>query len=161
MCIVSGMAAGIDAASHRAALDSGGKTTAVFGCGVDIIYPISNKKLSEDILDSGCLVSHFPMGTPGEPGNSPALNSVVAGMSMGTVVVEALEPSGALITAELTLKAGRKLFTVPANADSDRSVGSNKLIARGAQPVIDADGILAALGKRTGLQRGTKDLSSH
>ncbi len=160
MCIVSGMAAGIDAASHRAALDSGGKTAAVFGCGVDIIYPLANKKLSEDILKSGCLISHFPMGTPGEPGNFPARNSVVAGMSMGTVVVEAPEPSGALITAELTLKAGRKLFTVPANADSDRSMGSNKLIAHGAHPVIDADGILAALGKHTGTTRVAEGLSA-
>jgi len=158
MCIVSGMAAGIDAASHRAALDNGGKTAAVFGCGVDIIYPTVNRKLSEDILKSGCLVSHFPMGTPGEPGNFPARNSVVAGMSLGTVVVEAPKSSGALITAELTLKAGRKLFTVPANADSPRSEGSNKLIARGAQPVIDADDILATLGKRTDVSRGKQEL---
>ncbi|MFC1538382.1 DNA-processing protein DprA [Candidatus Latescibacterota bacterium] len=147
MCIVSGMAAGIDATSHRAALERGGKTIAVFGCGVEIIYPSVNKKLSEDIMKSGCLVSHFPMGTPGEPGNFPARNSVVAGLSLGTVVVEAPEKSGALITADLTLKAGRKLFTVPANADSSKSEGSNKLISKGAYPVIRADDILAALGK--------------
>ncbi|MFC1552129.1 DNA-processing protein DprA [Candidatus Latescibacterota bacterium] len=154
MCIVSGMAAGIDATAHRAALDSGGKTVAVFGCGVDVIYPLENRKLSEDILKSGCLVSHFPMAMESLPGNFPARNSVVAGLSMGTVVIEAPEPSGALITAELTLKAGRKLFTVPANADSNKSVGSNKLIARGAQPVMQAGDILHALGKRAVVTRG-------
>jgi DNA processing protein len=154
MCIVSGMAAGIDAASHRAALDSGGKTVAVFGCGVDIIYPPSNRKLSEDIMKSGCLVSHFPMGMESLPGNFPARNAVITGLSAGTVVIEAPISSGALITAELTLKAGRKLFIVPANADSKKSEGSNDLIAKGALPVLKSADILKALGKRVRTAHG-------
>ncbi|MFC1490787.1 DNA-processing protein DprA [Candidatus Latescibacterota bacterium] len=154
MSIVSGMAAGIDAASHRAALDNGGKTVAVFGCGVDIIYPHSNRKLSEDIIKSGCLVSHFPMGMKSLSGNFPARNAVITGLSTGTVVIEAPISSGALITAKLTLKAGRKLFIVPANADSAKSEGSNELIAKGALPVMQPNDILTALGKRVRITRG-------
>lgn len=147
LCVVSGMAVGIDSTSHRAALDRGGKTVAVFGCGVDIIYPSVNRKLSKDIVKSGCLISHFPMGTACHPGNFPARNAVIVGLSLGTVVVEAPKKSGALITAELTLKSGRKLFTVPGNIDSPESEGTNTLIARGAYPVIHIDNILSLLGK--------------
>ena len=147
MCIVSGMAAGIDSTAHRAALNHGGKTVAVFGCGVDIIYPSFNVKLSADIMKSGCLVSHFPMGTPALAGNFPARNAVITGLSLGTVVVEAPRTSGALITADLTLKAGRKLFTVPGNVDSPKSEGTNKLISKGAYPVFHIDDILTVLGK--------------
>jgi len=147
LCVVSGMAAGIDSAAHREALDKGGKTVAVFGCGVDIIYPPHNRKLSLDIIQSGCLVSHFPMGTGPHKGNFPARNAVIAGMSLGTVVVEAPKKSGALITADLTLKAGRKLFAVPGNATSDTSVGTNSLLSRGAHPVFSIEDILTVLGK--------------
>ncbi len=147
LCIISGIAAGIDSTSHRAALDRGGKTVAVFGCGVDNIYPSENRKLSGDIVKSGCLISHFPMGTACQPGNFPARNAVIVGLSLGTVVVEAPAKSGALITAELTLKAGRKLFTVPGNIDSPKSEGTNTLISRGAYPVVHVDNILSLLGK--------------
>ncbi|MBN1293750.1 MAG: DNA-processing protein DprA [Candidatus Latescibacteria bacterium] len=147
MCVVSGMAAGIDSAAHRTALDNGGKTVAVLGCGVDIIYPESNRKLSEQIMQSGCLVSHFPMGIFPDRGNFPARNAVITGLSLGTVVVEAPKKSGALITAELTLKAGRPLFTVPGNATSLTSEGTNNLLARGAIPVQSIKDVLTALGK--------------
>ncbi len=147
LCIVSGMAAGIDSVAHREALDKGGKTVAVFGCGVDIIYPSQNRKLSEDIMQSGCLISHFPMGAAPLRGNFPARNAVIAGMSLGTVVVEAPKQSGALITADLTLKAGRKLFAVPGNATSMTSEGTNSLLARGAHPVFSIENILTVLGK--------------
>ena len=147
MCVVSGMATGIDSTAHRAALDNGGKTVAVFGCGVDTIYPRHNKKLSQDILRSGCLISHFPMGTLPYRGNFPARNAVIVGISLGTVVVEAPAPSGALITADLTLKAGRKLFTVPGNATSRTSEGTNSLLARGAYPVLNIENALVVLGK--------------
>jgi DNA processing protein len=147
MCVVSGMAAGIDSTAHREALDRGGKTVAVFGSGVDIIYPSFNRKLSEDIMKSGCLVSHFPMGTACLRGNFPARNAVIVGLSQATVVVEAPEKSGALITADLTLRAGRLLFTVPGNIDSRESVGTNDLIAKGAHPVTKSDAILSLLGK--------------
>jgi DNA processing protein len=145
-CIVSGMAAGIDAVSHHEAIQRGGKTVAVFGCGVDVIYPASNKGLSESIVKSGCLLSHFKMGESGMTGNFPARNAVIAGMSLGVVVVEAPMKSGALITAELALKASRKLFTVPGNADSPKSEGTNNLAGNGAIPVIKAEDILKALG---------------
>ena len=147
MCVVSGMAAGIDAAAHEAALDRGGTTAAVFGCGVDVIYPRENRSLSDKILENGCFVSHFPMGTTPHRGNFPARNSVIVGLSLGTVVVEAPKKSGALITADLALRAGRKLFTVPANATSDTSEGSNMLLAKGAYPVLSTEHILQALGK--------------
>ncbi len=147
-CIVSGMAAGIDSIAHKTAIETGGKTVAVFGCGVDIIYPPENRKLSESIRESGCLVSHFPMGMEGVPGNFPARNSVITGLSLGTVVVEAGERSGALITADLTLKAKRKLFAVPGPADAKKSTGVNALLGKGALPATDAGSILGAFGKK-------------
>jgi len=147
LCIVSGMAAGIDAAAHRAALDSGGRTVAVFGSGVDIVYPAQNRKLSEDIIGNGCVVSHFPMGTTPLRGNFPARNAVIVGLSLGTIVVEAPEKSGALITADLTMRAGRKLFAVPGNATSRTSRGTNTLLTKGAYAVLGIEQILTVLGK--------------
>ncbi len=146
LCIVSGMAAGVDTAAHRAALESGGQTIAVFGCGVDVIYPSGNRKLAVEIEKSGCLISHFPMGTPALAGNFPARNAVVVGISRGTVVVEAPENSGALITAELTLRAGRPLMAVPGNVDSPTCAGTNALLQKGARPVLSPDDILRELG---------------
>ena len=146
LCVVSGMAAGVDTAAHHAALECGGATVAVFGCGVDVIYPAGNRRLAGDIEKSGCLASHFPMGTPAMAGNFPARNAVVVGLSRGTVVVEAPERSGALITAELTRKAGRPLMAVPGNADSPASAGTNALLRSGARPVLTAEDILRELG---------------
>jgi DNA processing protein len=145
-CVVSGMAAGIDTASHRAALDESGKTVAVFGCGVDVIYPVENQRLSEEIRRSGCLVSHFPMGTKGSPGNFPARNALVVGLTQGTIVVEAPRKSGALITANLTLRARHPLFAVPGNADSPSSEGANSLLGSGAIPISRFEQVLSALG---------------
>ncbi|MCE5248919.1 DNA-processing protein DprA [bacterium] len=147
LCVVSGMAAGIDATAHRTALDHGGKTAAVFGCGVDILYPHENRKLAQDILQKGCLVSHFPMGIEPLRGNFPARNAVIVGLSLGTVVVEAPVKSGALITADLTMRAGRKLFAVPGNATSRTSEGSNGLLTKGAHPVTNIAHILPLIGK--------------
>lgn len=145
-CVASGMAAGIDTAAHRAALDEGGRTVAVFGCGVDVIYPVGNRKLSESIAETGCLVSHFPMGAQCLPGNFPARNAVVVGLSLGVIVTEAPVRSGALITAEMALKARRPLFAVPGNADSDASAGANGLLTRGAHPVARFEQVLSGLG---------------
>ncbi len=146
-CVMSGMAAGIDTAAHRAALEEDGRTAAVFGCGVDVIYPVENRKLAESIAASGCLVSHFPMGTIGAPGNFPARNSVVVGLSEGVVVTEAPKRSGALITADLALRIKRPLFTVLGNADSPASEGTNDLIAKGAAPVSRIEHVLSRLGR--------------
>jgi DNA processing protein len=145
-CVTSGMASGIDTAAHRTAVEENGKTTAVFGCGVDTIYPPENRRLSEDIIRSGCLVSHFLMGTKCSPGNFPARNAVIVGLSLGTVVVEAPMKSGALITADLALKAKRHLFTVPGNADSETSKGTNNLLSRGAHPISNIENIISTLG---------------
>ena len=145
-CVVSGMATGIDSAAHRAALEENGKTAAVFGCGADIIYPPENKRLSEEIVRSGCVISHFLMGTQCSPGNFPARNAVIVGLSLGTIVVEAPRKSGALITADLTLRAKRPLFTVPGNADSPTSEGTNNLLARGAHPISKIEHIISVLG---------------
>jgi len=147
MCVVSGMAVGIDSVAHSETLDRSGKTIAVFGCGVDVIYPTVNRKLASDILRSGCLVSQFPMGTECRRGTFPARNAVIVGLSQGTVVVEAPIGSGALITADLTLRAGRKLFAVPGNIGSRTSAGTNNLFARGALPACDSGAVLAGLGR--------------
>ncbi len=146
-CTVSGMAAGVDTAAHRAAVETGGKTVAVFGCGVDMIYPAGNRGLSEEIAESGCLVSHFPMGTPPVTGNFPARNAVIVGLSLATVVVEAPARSGALITAKLAIRAKRPLFSVPGNADSPASEGANALLADGAVPVSRFEDIVRFLNK--------------
>ena len=148
LCVVSGMAIGIDSTAHRAALDNGGVTVAVFGCGVDIIYPSINRQLSRDIMKSGCLVSHFAMGTACSPGNFPARNAIIVGLSLGTVVVEAPKKSGALITADLTLKARRPLFTVPGNAENPACEGTNNLLTRGAYPISNIGSVLSRLGKQ-------------
>ncbi len=146
-CTVSGMAAGVDTAAHRAALDTGGRTVAVFGCGVDMIYPAGNRELADEIAGAGCLVSHFPMGTPPAQGNFPARNAVIVGLSLASVVVEAPARSGALITARLALKARRPLFSVPGNADSPASEGANALIADGAVPISRFEDIVRHLNK--------------
>ncbi|MCD6309002.1 MAG: DNA-processing protein DprA [Candidatus Latescibacteria bacterium] len=156
ICVVSGMAEGVDSEAHRAALDEGGSTVAVFGCGVDVIYPSVNRPLSEEIALSGCLVSHFPMGTRCSPGNFPARNAVIVGISIATVVVEAPRKSGALITAELAIRAGRRLFAVPGNADSPTCEGTNALFARGAEPVMSMETALASLGKKAAGRRAAQ-----
>jgi len=152
-CVVSGMAEGVDSEAHRAVIDEGGSTVAVFGCGVDVIYPSINRSLSEEIARTGCLVSHFPMGTRCSPGNFLARNAVIVGLSLGTVVVEAPRKSGALITADLALRAGRRLFAVPGNADSPTCEGTNALFARGAEPVVSMETALASLGKKAAGRR--------
>ncbi len=155
--VVSGMAAGIDTAAHRAVLDEGGKTAAVFGCGVDIIYPSENQRLADEIRRSGCLVSHFPMGTKGTPGHFPARNAVVVGLTRGAIVVEAPRKSGALITANLTLRAKHPLFAVPGNADSPSSEGTNALLGAGALPISRFEQVLAVLGRHLPSAAGLSD----
>lgn len=149
-CIVSGMAAGIDTAAHKSALEAGGLTVAVFGCGVDTIYPPGNEGLSRDIMRSGCLVSHFPMGAMSMPGNFPARNSVIVGLSFGTIVTEAPMKSGALITANLSLRAGRPLFAVPG------SDGTNSLLALGAHPATSFADVLGGMGKKNEVKQAPK-----
>jgi DNA processing protein len=135
LVVVSGMARGIDSASHRGALEAGGKTVAVLGSGVDVIYPRENKRLSETIVENGAMISEFPLGTHPAPENFPIRNRVISGLSLGTVIVEAAEYSGSLITARLALEQNREVFAVPGNITSAQSFGPNLLIKQGAKLV--------------------------
>jgi DNA processing protein len=143
--IVSGMARGIDSASHRACLDSGGRTIAVLGCGIDISYPPENCNLANEISSHGAIVTEYPPGYPPLARNFPARNRIIAGLSSGVLVVEAAKRSGALITAYLALDEGREVFAIPGDIDKPRSEGANELIKKGAKLVQDVDDILDEL----------------
>jgi DNA processing protein len=145
MTVVSGMARGIDSAAHRGALKAGGRTIAVMGCGIDVIYPPENTVLYEEIVEKGTIISELPMHTKPDRGNFPARNRIISGMSLGTVVVEAGLQSGALITADTALEQGREVFAVPGNINSASSRGTNRLIKQGATLVEQAEDILHAL----------------
>jgi DNA processing protein len=135
LAIVSGMARGIDAAAHRAALTEGGDTVAVLGCGVDVLYPVDNRKLYDDISRRGVLISEFPMGTPAYPQNFPIRNRIVSGISSGVLIVEGAQHSGSAITARLAMDQGREVFAVPGNITSKMSWGPNLLVKQGAKLV--------------------------
>jgi DNA processing protein len=140
--VVSGLARGIDSAAHRGALAGGGRTIAVLGCGLDIIYPPENEKLLREIANYGAVITEFPFGTPPNAPNFPARNRIISGVSLGVVVVEANEKSGSLITARLALEQGREVFAVPGTIDSAGSRGTHKLIKQGAKLIENVDDIL-------------------
>ena len=143
--LVSGMARGVDTLVHRAALENGMSTLAVFGCGLDYTYPPENRNLRSSIVQSGCVISEFPVSTRPDRNNFPARNRVISGLSLGTVVIEAGEKSGALITADFALEQGREVFAVPGNINSPNSKGTNNLIRSGAKMVLGVDSILEEL----------------
>ncbi len=144
--VVSGLALGIDGAAHRAALEAGGRTLAVLGCGLDDVYPARHRALAEEIRRHGALVSDYPLGTRPEPANFPPRNRIISGLSLGTLVVEAGERSGALITVHFALEQGRETFAVPGSIDSRKSVGTNTLLQRGeAKPAMSVADILVEL----------------
>lgn len=143
--IISGLAHGIDAAAHRGALDGGGRTIAVLGCGIDQIYPRDHRELAHEIMGRGALVSEFPIGMGPEARNFPRRNRVISGMSLGVLVAEAPEQSGALITATDAAEQGREVFAVPGNIFSSASAGTNRLIQDGAKLVIKVEDILDEL----------------
>jgi DNA processing protein len=145
LTIASGMARGIDTAAHRAVLDSGGNTVAVFGCGVDQVYPSENRKLSEQIAEQGLTISEFPMGTPAYPQNFPVRNRIISGMSAGVVIVEGGEYSGSAITARLAMEQNRDVFAVPGNITSKMSWGPNMLIKQGAKLVQEWNDVVVEL----------------
>ena len=132
LVIVSGMARGIDTAAHRGALRAGGDTIAVWGSGIDMVYPAENRKLAEEIATKGLVVSEFAMGTEAFPQNFPIRNRIISGISSGVMIVEAAQYSGSLITARLALEHGREVFAVPGNIVSKQSWGSNLLLKQGA-----------------------------
>lgn len=142
MMVISGMADGIDSCAAEGALAASGKTIAVLGSGVDICYPISNRKLMKKIIDNGIVLSEFPPGTPPYKRNFPIRNRIISGLSLGTVVVEAPEKSGSLITAKMAGEQNREVFTVPADITRKASVGSNALLQEGAKPVLSAEDVL-------------------
>jgi DNA processing protein len=143
--IISGLARGIDAVAHRAALDAGGKTVAVFGSGLDIVYPGENAKLAQAIVEHGALVSEYPLGVKPKPENFPLRNRIMSGLSLGVLVVEAGERSGALITARQALEQDREVFAVPGSILSPASQGTNRLIQEGAKLVRNYVDILQEL----------------
>lgn len=143
--IVSGMALGIDAAAHRGALRAKGRTIAVLGCGVTQVYPKSNLNVYKEIIKSGAVVSEYPLGIIAHPGNFPARNRIISGLSLGTVVVEAGLKSGSLITADFALEQGREVFAVPGDINSPNSAGTNSLIKNGAKLVSQVEDILEEL----------------
>jgi DNA processing protein len=146
IAVVSGMARGIDGEAHRGALDAGGATVAVLGCGIDRDYPRAHAQLAERIRASGAVVSEYPKGVEPAPWRFPARNRIIAGLSLATVVVEARERSGALITADFALELGRDVFAVPGEITSALSAGTNDLLRQGAAPLLSARDVFAALG---------------
>ena len=146
--IVSGLARGIDAAAHRGALAAGGRTIAVLGCGLDVVYPPENVALARTIEAHGAVVSQFAAGVPALPGHFPARNRTLAGLALGVVVVEAAEKSGALITAGFAGDLGRETFAVPGRITSPSSAGANRLIQDGAKLVTCWQDIVSELQSR-------------
>src|SRR5918993_3192592 len=145
VAVASGMARGVDSAAHRGALEAGGITIAVFGCGVDVIYPREHRGLAERILERGALVSEFPPGMPPLKCNFPKRNRIISGLSLAVVIVEAAEGSGSLITAEFALDQGRTVLAVPGNVLGGRNYGAHALLRDGAKLVESADDILEEL----------------
>jgi len=144
--VVSGMARGIDTAAHKGALAGGGRTLAVLGCGLDVVYPRENHRLMGEIANRGAVISEFPPGTPPDAWRFPVRNRIISGLSQGTVVVEAAERSGALITADFALEQGRDVMAVPGNVVNPLSRGPHRLIKQGARLVEGAGDILDELG---------------
>jgi len=146
ICIISGLARGIDTAGHRGAIAGQGKTVAVLGTGIDTVYPRENNRLAKDILESGgALVTQFPLGTPPIAENFPYRNRIISGLSLGVLIVEASERSGSLITARLATEQNREVMAVPGNITSGNSFGTNYLIKSGAKLVQQWQDIVAEL----------------
>jgi DNA processing protein len=146
LVVVSGLARGVDGEAHRGALEAGGVTVAVLGCGIDRDYPASNAQLSRRIEEQGLVVSEYEPGVEPAPWRFPARNRIIAGLCEAVVVVEARERSGALITADFALDEGREVFAVPGEITTGLSIGTNALLKLGATPLTSAQDVLDALG---------------
>ncbi len=144
--VVSGMARGVDGEAHRGALEGGGPTVAVLGCGIDRDYPAAHAELARRICESGLIVSEYEPGVEPAPWRFPARNRIIAGLTRAVVVVEARERSGALITVDFALEQGRDVLVVPGEITSALSAGANALLRHGAAPALSADDVLEAIG---------------
>lgn len=144
--VVSGLALGIDSMAHKGAIDGGGLTISVLGCGVDIVYPPSNRHLRDEIIENGCVISEFPPDTPPFPANFPLRNRIISGVSDSIVVVEAAKRSGTFITVGQALEQGRDVFAIPGNINNSMSQGTNELIKNGAFPLTEINDILQSFG---------------
>lgn len=155
LCVVSGMALGIDGAAHRGALKANGATIAVVGTGLDIVYPARHRELAHQIAERGIMLSEFPLGTPSRAQNFPRRNRLISGLSLGCLVIEANVQSGSLITARLAAEQGREVFAIPGSIHSPLSKGCHQLIKQGAklvdhiQDIIDELGLLTAVAPTT------------
>jgi DNA processing protein len=149
--VVSGLARGIDSEAHQGALDGGGRTAAVMGCGIDVIYPPENRKLATAIIDGGgAIISELPVGTPPIAENFPTRNRLISGLCLGVVIVEAAEKSGSLITARMALEQDRQVFAVPGSPLTGRTRGSNRLLKDGARLVDCVEDVLEELAPQLG-----------
>lgn len=146
LVVVSGLARGVDSEAHRGALEASGTTVAVLGCGIDRDYPAANRELARQVAATGLVVSEYAPGVEPAPWRFPARNRIVAGLCAATVVVEARERSGALITADFALEEGREVFAVPGEITSALSAGSNALLRLGATPLTSAEDVLESFG---------------
>jgi DNA processing protein len=151
--IVSGLARGIDTIAHQTAVDAGGRTIAVFACGLDSIYPAENANLAKRILEQGALVSEYPLGTRPKPENFPRRNRILSGLSLGVLVTEAGQTSGALITADMALEQNRDVLAIPGSILSPASQGTNHLIQEGAKLVRNCQDILEELNLKAVAQQ--------
>jgi DNA processing protein len=160
LTVVSGMARGIDSAAHKGALAGGGRTIAVLGSGIDVIYPPENKELAQEIAENGAVVSEFPFGSCPFPQNFPRRNRVISGLALGVVIVQAGETSGALITADFALEQGREVFAVPGEIENPLSRGTHNLIRQGARLVEGIGDVLEELGIPTTREHNLENNSS-
>lgn len=157
--VISGLARGVDAIAHQAALRAGGRTMGILGSGVDKIYPPEHRALAEQMMERGAVISDYAVGTPPEASNFPPRNRIISGLSLAVVVVEAAETSGALITAEFAAEQGREIFAVPGSILAPQSKGTNRLIQKGAQPLLTPPDLMHALDlTRIGAQKTARKI---
>ncbi|KPL77863.1 DNA processing protein DprA [Ornatilinea apprima] len=153
--VVSGLARGVDALAHQTAIQNGGRTFAVLGSGVDKIYPPEHRKLAQEISERGAVISDYAPGTPPDGSNFPPRNRIISGLTLATVVIEAGETSGALITANFAANQGRDVFAVPGSIYAPQSIGANRLIQDGARPLLKMDDVLESLNLQNIFEKQT------